>query len=97
MAAVDSTSTISAAYSPVWDEAVFRILQAGLSGELFQPGDSGYDSARQLWNGAVDKHPALIIRCATAQDVVRRLILVAGTVCLCRCKRWSQRSWLGLE
>ena len=62
--------TVSTTYGSAWDEAALRMLQSGLSGELFRPGDPGYDKARQLWNGAVDKHPALIIRCATSQDVV---------------------------
>ncbi len=45
-------------------------LEAGLSGQLIRPGDTAYEQARQLWNGRVDKHPALIVRSQTAQDVV---------------------------
>ncbi|NJN96970.1 MAG: FAD-dependent oxidoreductase [Anaerolineales bacterium] len=45
-------------------------LNVGLRGQLIRRGDAGYDQARQLWNGAVDKHPALIVRSQTAQDVV---------------------------
>lgn len=41
------------------------------SGEIFRPGDPGYDQARRLWNGAVDKYPALIARCRTGQDVAQ--------------------------
>ncbi|MDX6521443.1 MAG: hypothetical protein QOF08_2048 [Gaiellales bacterium] len=42
---------------------------SGLTGELIGPGDSGYDEARKLYNGMIDRHPALIVRCATPADV----------------------------
>jgi FAD binding domain len=38
---------------------------------LIRPGDPDYDQARSVWNGAHDRHPALIIRCAGTADVVR--------------------------
>ena len=52
-------------------DAKVRALRARLKGQLLLPGDSGYDAARKPWNGAFDKHPALIARCATAADVAR--------------------------
>lgn len=45
-------------------------LAAQLRGELIQPGDAHYDDARRLYNGMIDKRPALIARCADAADVV---------------------------
>jgi FAD/FMN-containing dehydrogenase len=45
------------------------------SGELLAPGDPAYDSARAIWNGAIDRHPALIARCRDAHDVVAALRL----------------------
>ena len=42
---------------------------AGFQGELLRPADPGYDEARRLWNGAIDKRPALIARCTGAADV----------------------------
>ena len=39
------------------------------TGELIRPDDPGYDTARQLFNGAIDKRPALIARCAGSGDV----------------------------
>ena len=39
-------------------------------GALMQPGDDGYDDARLVWNGIHDRHPALIARCSSADDVV---------------------------
>jgi len=42
-----------------------------LHGELIGPGDDGYESARRVWNGMIDKYPALIARCTSVSDVVR--------------------------
>ena len=44
-------------------------LRASLRGELLTPTDPAYDEARKLWNGMIDKHPALIAVCADAPDV----------------------------
>src|SRR5687768_10675138 len=45
-------------------------LKNNFSGEIFLPSDDAYESARQIWNAMIDKHPALIVRCATVSDVV---------------------------
>jgi len=45
-------------------------LEAGLRGRLVRPADEEFESARQVWNGMVDKHPALIARCAGVADVI---------------------------
>jgi len=42
-----------------------------LHGELIAPGDDTYDSARKVWNGMIDKYPALIALCADVADVFR--------------------------
>jgi FAD/FMN-containing dehydrogenase len=39
-------------------------------GELVAPGDPGYDDARRIWNGAIDRRPGLIARCTGVADVV---------------------------
>jgi FAD/FMN-containing dehydrogenase len=41
---------------------------AGFKGELIHPGDAVYDQARRLWNGAIDRYPALIARCSDPAD-----------------------------
>jgi FAD binding domain/Berberine and berberine like len=51
--------------------AVVQDFRAGLRGALLQPGDDGYDAARRVWNGAIDRRPALIARCTGAADVIR--------------------------
>lgn len=50
--------------------AAFR---ARFSGQLFMPNDEEYDSARSVWNGAIDHKPVLIARCATNSDVAAAL------------------------
>lgn len=44
-------------------------LAASLQGDVAWPGTAGYESARRIWNAAVDHHPALIARCVSIQDV----------------------------
>jgi FAD/FMN-containing dehydrogenase len=55
----------------VLGEATLAEFEAGLSGRLIRPDDSGYDEARAIWNGAHDRRPALIVRCAGVADVMR--------------------------
>jgi FAD/FMN-containing dehydrogenase len=45
-------------------------LRTRFRGALLHPGEEGYDEARRVWNGAIDRRPALIARCAGADDVV---------------------------
>ena len=44
-------------------------LRIGFSGPLLQSGDEGYDDARRVHNGLVDRRPALIARCNGAADI----------------------------
>src|SRR5437867_880468 len=48
-------------------------LRGRFRGALLLPGEEGYDEARRVWNGAIDRKPALIARCAGADDVVEAL------------------------
>ena len=47
----------------------FDAFRRDFHGTVFTSEDSEYDSARSLWNGAIDRRPALIARCASADDV----------------------------
>jgi FAD binding domain/Berberine and berberine like len=46
-----------------------RELESSFSGQLVREGDEGYEQARKVWNGYVDRRPALIARCRTVADV----------------------------
>lgn len=41
----------------------------GFGGESLTPGQDGYETARAVWNGAIDRRPAVIARCHTAEQV----------------------------
>jgi FAD/FMN-containing dehydrogenase len=53
------------------ERAAVGDFRASLKGTLLTPGDADYEAARHIWNGMIDKHPALIARCADTSDVVR--------------------------
>src|ERR671938_1477581 len=61
---MDATTTTGLA-----DQAI-ETLRAGLRGQVITPGDAEYDEARKVWNGMIDRHPAVIARVAGAADVV---------------------------
>jgi FAD/FMN-containing dehydrogenase len=63
---------------PKLDETDVRGLRAELAGEVILPADTGYDAARSVWNGAIDRRPAAIARCATAADVVQAIGFARG-------------------
>jgi FAD/FMN-containing dehydrogenase len=45
-------------------------LREDVHGPVIVPGDPGYDAARAIWNGAIDRRPACIARCTGVADVV---------------------------
>src|SRR3954451_24741820 len=47
----------------------------GLRGTAVRPGEEDYDRARSVWNGAHDRYPAVITRCAGVADVIRTVDL----------------------
>lgn len=51
-------------------------LRAQVRGQVWQQDDAGYDDARRVWNGAVDRRPAVVVRGVDADDV-RTALLVA--------------------
>jgi FAD/FMN-containing dehydrogenase len=53
-----------------------RALTETFTGEIVLPGDSGYDAARAVWNGMVDRRPALIARPKDREDVATAIRFV---------------------
>ena len=51
-------------------EAAFQELKSTIGGEVLLATDAGYDRARTVWNGMIEKHPLVIVRCAGVADVI---------------------------
>ena len=51
-----------------FDTAQLEALANEVSGTVMAPGDDGYDEARRVHNGMIDRRPALIVRCRSAAD-----------------------------
>jgi FAD/FMN-containing dehydrogenase len=52
------------------DQAALRELSTSFGGDLVRPGDASYDAHRRIWNGSIDRSPALIARCGGVADVI---------------------------
>ena len=61
---------VQTAKTPIVEEAAMQELRANLRGEVIAPSDAGYDVARKVWNGVIDRRPVLIARCAGVADVM---------------------------
>jgi FAD/FMN-containing dehydrogenase len=59
-------STVSVVLSP---EKV-KEFRSQLRGGLLEPGEQGYEQARKVYNAMIDRHPAMIVRCVDAADVI---------------------------
>ncbi len=51
-------------------DSALAMFRQRIAGAVIEPGDGGFDQARRVWNGMIDKTPALIARCATVDDVI---------------------------
>jgi FAD/FMN-containing dehydrogenase len=56
---------------PTVDAAAWQDLEAAFRGELVGPEDPSYDRHRKVWNGSIDRRPAVIARCAGQSDVAQ--------------------------
>jgi FAD/FMN-containing dehydrogenase len=62
--------TLDGGQTQIADDTI-AALRTSLRGRLLQATDDGYDTARRVWNGNIDRRPALIARCAGVADVQR--------------------------
>ena len=53
----------------------------GFRGEMVMPGDPSYDRHRRVWNGSIDRFPALIARCRGVADVIAAVELARDAAC----------------
>jgi FAD/FMN-containing dehydrogenase len=60
---------VSRSLPDVTSQDAAELLGGALSGPVLAPGDRGYDAARRIHNGLIDRHPALIARCVHTADV----------------------------
>src|SRR5580693_2530847 len=52
------------------NDVAIATFRASLRGELIEPGDAGYDAARKVYNGMIERRPRLIAGCADVADVM---------------------------
>ena len=65
----EQTHKATSATVAVPEARALEAFHASLCGELICPHDRGYERARRVWNGMIDRYPALIIRCVNRTDV----------------------------
>ena len=51
-------------------EPALETFRKSLRGTSFYPGQQGYDEARKIHNAMIDRHPAIIVRCAGVADII---------------------------
>src|SRR5439155_17782852 len=52
------------------EDSALAALRERLRGDVVVPGDSDYDAARVVWNGMIDRFPAIVARCTGTADVI---------------------------
>jgi hypothetical protein len=60
------------------DRGTIDALRNRLRGALLLPADAGYEEARQIWNGMIDRRPGMIVRCAGDADVITAVNLAGA-------------------
>jgi FAD/FMN-containing dehydrogenase len=69
-----SIATLHGGQAAISPDALLA-LRSGLQGTILMKGEAGYDDARRIWNGMVDRSPGVIIRCQGAADVMHAIDL----------------------
>jgi FAD/FMN-containing dehydrogenase len=66
------------ALDPMLADVALEDLRPRFRGELIGPADPAYDNARAVWNGMIDRRPALIARCTGVADVLEAIRFARG-------------------
>lgn len=65
------TQELTTVNDKTWlDQEVIEKFKSKLRGELYLPGESGYEQARSIWNGMIERRPGWIARCIGVADVI---------------------------
>jgi hypothetical protein len=76
---IEGTCMRAAAAEIQIDETALAELRTGFGGELLTPADPAYDKHRRVWNGSIDRFPAVIARCHRAADVIAAVRFARAT------------------
>ena len=77
--APSTVAAVSATGTPVrLTAADVKDFRAGFKGKVLLAQSTGYNEARRVWNGSIDRHPALIARCVGREDIVRAVQFAAS-------------------
>ena len=52
------------------NQDIIESLKKRLQGQVLSPGENGYEGSRTVWNGMIDRKPAIIVRCLGTADVI---------------------------
>jgi FAD/FMN-containing dehydrogenase len=63
------TTSLSSIHQTPIDQTLVSDLRAAVTGTVVTPEDGGYHDARALWNGRIDRYPAVLVQAATTGDV----------------------------
>ncbi|MCD6057316.1 MAG: linked oxidase domain protein [Thermomicrobiales bacterium] len=66
------------ATSRTLNSGAIATLREAITGSVITPTDSDYEQARSVWNGMIDRYPALVARCATVGDVIAAVAFAAA-------------------
>ena len=64
------SNSMAIAAETAFEETAVAELEAALRGPLIRPADAVYDDVRRIWNGSIDRRPAVIARCTGVADVI---------------------------
>ena len=62
--------TITGTRSNQLNDLVIPAFRDQVSGKVLEPGEAGYEEARKIWNGMINRRPKLIVQCESVKDVL---------------------------